>query len=155
MQPSSILARRPVIEISPAAVADVPRVIDLLRSLQLPVDDVESHVDSMWLAEDDGRLVGCIALEIYADGGLLRSAAVTAAAQGHGVGRQLTEAVIAAAARLKLPALYLLTTTAEAYFPRFGFEVIQRADVPAGVQASVEFRSACPASAIVMRRVAA
>lgn len=145
---------RPV-EIRPATAADVPGVIDLLGSQHLPVDDIESHVGSMWVALDDGRLVGCIALEVYADGGLLRSAAVTDDARGSGVGRRLTETVIAAATRMALPALYLLTTTAESYFPRFGFEVITRGDVPAGVQASVEFRSACPASAIVMRRAMA
>jgi amino-acid N-acetyltransferase len=45
-----------------------------------------------------------------------------------------------------------LTTTAERYFPKFGFERIERNDVPASVQASVEFTSACPSSAIVMRK---
>ena len=38
------------------------------------------------------------------------------------------------------------------FFPKFGFEQIARADVPASVQASVEFQSACPASAVVMRK---
>ena len=47
--------------------------------------------------------------------------------------------------------VFLLTTTAEGFFPRFGFERIQRSDVPSSVQTSVEFRSACPASAVVMR----
>jgi amino-acid N-acetyltransferase len=48
--------------------------------------------------------------------------------------------------------VFLLTTTAEAFFPKFGFEQIQRIDVPISLQASVEFQSACPASAIVMRK---
>jgi amino-acid N-acetyltransferase len=48
--------------------------------------------------------------------------------------------------------VFLLTTTAEGFFPRFGFEAVRHADVPASVQASVEFQSACPASAIVMRK---
>jgi amino-acid N-acetyltransferase len=46
----------------------------------------------------------------------------------------------------------LLTTTAERYFPRFGFERVDRKDVPESVRASVEFTSACPSSAIVMRK---
>ena len=49
-------------------------------------------------------------------------------------------------------AVFLLTTTAEAFFPKFGFEPMLARDVPASVQASVEFRSACPASAVVMRK---
>jgi hypothetical protein len=46
----------------------------------------------------------------------------------------------------------LLTTTAERFFPKFGFESIARTDVPATVQASIEFTSACPTSAAVMRK---
>jgi amino-acid N-acetyltransferase len=48
--------------------------------------------------------------------------------------------------------VFLLTTTAERFFPKFGFEQIARDEVPASVKASVEFRSACCASAIVMRK---
>jgi amino-acid N-acetyltransferase len=50
-----------------------------------------------------------------------------------------------------LAGVYALTTTAERYFPRLGFEVIERADVPAPVQESLEFRSICPASAVALR----
>ena len=45
-----------------------------------------------------------------------------------------------------------LTTTAERFFPKFGFEGIARSDVPPSVQASIEFTSACPSSAMVMRK---
>ena len=51
--------------------------------------------------------------------------------------------------------VFLLTTTAEGFFPKFGFALIQRNDVPRSVQSSVEFHSACPASAVVMRKVLA
>lgn len=36
------------------------------------------------------------------------------------------------------------------FFPRFGFETITRDEVPASGQDSVQFRGACPASAVVM-----
>jgi len=49
----------------------------------------------------------------------------------------------------------LLTTTAADFFPKFGFEPIARADVPASVQSSIEFTSACPATATVMRKTLA
>lgn len=77
---------------------------------------------------------------------------VDAGWQGRRLGHQLTEAALNLARQRKLNAVYLLTTTAEAFFPRFGFTAIPREDVPASVQASVEFQSACPASAIVMRK---
>ncbi len=47
--------------------------------------------------------------------------------------------------------LVLLTTTADAWFPRFGFERMSRDAAPASLRASEEFRGACPASAVVMR----
>jgi len=48
--------------------------------------------------------------------------------------------------------VYLLTTTAEKYFPRFGFARTTRAAVPETVKESAEFRGACPDTAVVMRR---
>jgi amino-acid N-acetyltransferase len=51
-----------------------------------------------------------------------------------------------------LRALYLLTMTAEHYFPRFGFEAVERGAVPAAIAETLEFRSACPASAVAMAR---
>jgi amino-acid N-acetyltransferase len=48
--------------------------------------------------------------------------------------------------------VFLLTTTAERFFARFDFEQITRDEVPPSVRRSVEFESACPAAAIVMRK---
>jgi amino-acid N-acetyltransferase len=60
------------------------------------------------------------------------------------------EQVMANARARKLDALYLLTTTAENFFTRFGFAVTDRANVPKPIAATCEFREACPASAAVM-----
>ena len=140
------------IAIEQARRSDFEEVLGLLRAQKLPVDDLESHLDTTLVARRDGAIVGSVAVEVYADGGLLRSVAVASDVQGLGVGRKLTEAAFSLAEARGLPALYLLTTTAETYFPKFGFERITRAEVPASVQASVEFTSACPSSAVVMRR---
>jgi len=81
--------------------------------------------------------------------------AVDPALQGTGLGHRLTDAAIARAAERGITSLYLPTMTAERFFPKFGFEQIRRDEVPDSLKASVEFQSACPASAIVMRRIAA
>ena len=47
----------------------------------------------------------------------------------------------------------MIVTTAAQYLPKFGFERIRRADVPPTVQRSIEFTSACPTSATVMRKL--
>ena len=138
--------------IEPARERDLTEIHGLLERLQLPVEGVDDHVGTMLVARDGARLVGTAALELYADGALLRSVAVDPAYQGRRVGHHLTEAALQLARAHGARAVFLLTTTAERFFPRFGFEPIGREDVPESVQASVEFRSACPASAIVMRK---
>jgi N-acetylglutamate synthase-like GNAT family acetyltransferase len=141
------------VHITRASEADGPSMLQLLRASGLPIDGLVDHLNTALVARDGAEIVGCAAVEIYADGALLRSVAVAPAARGHGVGERLTEAAIALARSLRTPAVYLLTTTAESYFPRFGFVQSTRDLIPTGVQQSVEFRSACPASAIVMRTV--
>lgn len=104
------------------------------------------------MARDNGTIAGTAALELYTDGALLRSVAVAPERQGQGLGRELTKAAIRLAEQRHAPAVYLLTTTADRFFPEFGFQRIERAEVPASVQTSIEFTSACPSSATVMRK---
>jgi N-acetylglutamate synthase-like GNAT family acetyltransferase len=140
------------VHITRASEADGPSILQLLRDSGLPIDGLVDHLNTALVARDGISVVGCAAVEIYPDGALLRSVAVTPPMRGHGVGERLTEAAVTLARSLGAPAVYLLTTTAEAYFPRFGFVQTTRELVPTGVQQSIEFRSACPASAIVMRK---
>ena len=131
---------------------DLPEVRSLLAHVRLPLDAIDAHVSSMLVAREDGRVVGVAALELYEDGALLRSVAVEPRMQGRRLGHELTEAALRLAAQHHVTTVFLLTTTAERFFPKFGFETIARDVVPSSVQASVEFRGACPASAIVMRK---
>ena len=138
--------------IEPATANDLPDVHALLARHNLPLDDVSSHVETMVVAREAGRVVGVAAVELYGSGALLRSVAVDPAAQGRRLGHQLTEAALELARKRRVETVFLLTTTAEKFFPRFGFEQISRSDVPEPVRASVEFNSACPSTAVVMRK---
>ncbi len=131
---------------------DLAGVLRLLERHGLPLDGASALGEAMVVARSAGQVVGAAALELYTDAALLRSVVVDASVQGQGVGQRLTEAALALANDLRIPTVFLLTTTAAAFFPRFGFERISREHVPASVRASVEFQSACPASAVVMRR---
>jgi amino-acid N-acetyltransferase len=139
-----------VVHIEPGQPDDLDPMLSLLAANGLPIDGVRDILRSSVVARQNGRLVGMAAIEIYPEGGLLRSVAVDQALRGTGVGIRLARAAIDAARTLRLPALYLLTATAEGFFPKFGFERITRAGVPPSVLASVEFATACPASATVM-----
>ena len=131
---------------------DLAEIRALLARLNLPLDGVDDHLRTMLVAREDGLVVGTAALELYGDGALLRSVAVDPSRQGRQLGHELTEAALHLAAEHRAPTVFLLTTTAERFFPKFGFQPITRDNVPPSIQASVEFRSACPASAIVMRK---
>jgi arsenate reductase len=131
---------------------DLPAVRRLLERLRLPLDGVDDHVRTLLVAREDGQIVGTAGLEVYADAALLRSVAVGPTQQGRRIGHQLTDAALRLARTRGVATVYLLTTTAERFFPKFGFEQIAREEVPAAVRSSVEFRSACPTSATVMRK---
>jgi amino-acid N-acetyltransferase len=135
-----------------ATVEDLVELESLLSASKLPTAGVADHLADFLVAERDGRIEGVIGLERYGSQGLLRSVVVAPGVRGRGIGDQLVSQLIERARSTGISELYLLTTTAEKYFPRFGFEQTTRAEVPASVQESVEFRGACPDTAFVMRR---
>jgi amino-acid N-acetyltransferase len=138
--------------VRPARGADHAAVLGLLAAADLPLMGVPATLEGFLVAEQAGRVVGAVGLEPYGPDALLRSAVVSPEARGSGVGQALVSDIIRHASARGVRGVYLLTTTAERYFPRFGFERIERSEVPAAVRDSDEFRVACPASAVVMRR---
>lgn len=131
---------------------DLPAIERLLTASSLPLDGVREALPSFVLAEVGDTLVGVAGLEVCCDNALLRSVAVDPAWRSQGIGRLLVTRVIADAESRGIHALYLLTTSAERYFPGFGFRRITRDEVPEDVRVTAEFQSACPASATVMTR---
>lgn len=138
------------LQLVPAMPADLPAVLELLAASNLPRDGLAEHFDAAVVARDGAAVVGSAALELYGEAALLRSVAVAEGLRGQGLGRELTTAALELARARGVRRVYLLTTTAETYFPAFGFAPIARAEVEPAVQASVEFAGACPASAAVM-----
>jgi amino-acid N-acetyltransferase len=137
--------------IEPASPRDLDAITALLVASQLPIEGLAAHLANVLVVRDGTGIVGVAALEVYAGGALLRSVAVDERVRGRGVGQRLVEAALARARQLGVPAVFLLTDTAAAFYPRFGFARISRDDVPEDVKESVEFASLCPASATVMR----
>ena len=139
------------VAIVPATAADLGRVLELLEHNHLPRAEIEQHLDTVLVAREGNRIVGCGAVELYGTAGLVRSIAVDLPHRGLGLGIQLTEAVLALARSHGLKTVYLLTETAQGFFPRFGFRSIRREEVDPAVKRSVEFTKACPETAHAMR----
>ena len=153
----SLEARDPVSTVGGAVLRsarsdDLAAIERLLVASQLPTTGVADALEGFIVAEHDGKVVGVIGLERCSEYALLRSAAVDASWRGRGLGRELVHRIIAEAETRGVRALYLLTATAEHYFPSFGFQPTSRDEVPDPVRRTREFRDLCPASAAVMRR---
>jgi amino-acid N-acetyltransferase len=138
-------------ELRAARPADRRAIEQLLDAAQLPTVGVGDALDNFVVAQHDGRIIGVAGLELCGVNALLRSVTVVREWRGEGVGRALVERIIDEADARGVP-LYLLTTTAERYFPTFGFTTISRAAAPEDIRTSEEFTVACPASATLMTR---
>jgi N-acetylglutamate synthase-like GNAT family acetyltransferase len=132
--------------------SDIKPVETLLSSNNLPLEGVSENFDEFVVAEDKGQVAGAIGLERFGSVALLRSAVVASDQRGSGIGARLVEQLLDHARETGISEIYLLTTTAEDYFPRFGFKRTTRDAVPSAVKQSAEFKGACPDSAIVMAR---
>ncbi len=128
------------VTLTPARPGDVPAILDLVRAVQLPPEGIEATLEYFWVAREGEQIVGTVGLEVYDDLALLRSLAVTPARQHTGLGRVLTETALSYLTTRQFRAVYLLTTTAGAFFARYGFALLARDQVPASVQRSVEFQ---------------
>jgi amino-acid N-acetyltransferase len=73
--------------------------------------------------------------------------------QGNGLGKFIIAGLEKVSKQKRIDCLYLLTTTAEDFFNKEGYEVINRDDVPESIKNTSEFSSVCPSSAIVMKKV--
>jgi amino-acid N-acetyltransferase len=140
------------ISYSPATAADVSSVRTLLVDCALPADDIHKHVEHFVVAKDGNDLVGVIGLELLGSAALLRSFAVARQHRRRGVGKELYKRVLAYAQLRDVSALYLLTSTAVDYFSRLGFRLVARAEVPAEVRGTEEFRNLCPSTATCLTK---
>jgi amino-acid N-acetyltransferase len=136
-------------QIRPAQLEDRKSICMLLSRFKLPLDGLEET--KLWVFEEsNGEVAGVAGLEVYGNQGLLRSVAVIKSKHNQGYGTSLVNHVIAEAKKSNVQDLFLLTTTAPVFFKKLGFKEESREKVSGSVRNSVEFKSACPKTAILM-----
>jgi amino-acid N-acetyltransferase len=107
--------------------------VALLAAEGLPVADLtDAHLEHFFCAGFDGSPTALVGLEIYGTDALLRSLVVGADARTKGLGSALVRHAEHYAAARHVQAIYLLTTTAEAFFERLGYRR-RRSDASAAV----------------------
>jgi len=142
--PGSVAAEVIVV---PARAEDLPTIERLLEEVGLPTDVTPSLSDFL-VARHQYNIVGCV----QGPDALFRSLAVDPAYRGSGLGRRLYKTLVETVRGKFVERAYLLTTTIASLGESWGFKRIDRAEVPAGIQATSQFRGACCASAVAMWR---
>jgi amino-acid N-acetyltransferase len=107
-------------------------------------------LEHFFFVGSDGSPTGLVGLEIYGTDALLRSLVGDETARGKGLGSALVDHAEQYAASKSVRSIYLLTTTAEAFFKRLGYERIDRSRAPPSIKETHEFASLCPASSAFM-----
>ena len=136
-----------------ASPADKTRIRQLLSSCGLPHEDITpEHLHHFWVLKEKRQVIGVIGLEALRPLALLRSLAIDPLFRNRGLGSQLTQQAEKYADSLKLQALYLLTTTAEGFFAKRGYQKVLRETIPNQIQGTAEFSSLCPVTAVCMMK---
>jgi amino-acid N-acetyltransferase len=129
------------------------KIIDLLTASALHTADItEAMLRNFVVARKGDKIVGVIGLEIAGSDALVRSLAVHADFRHQGVAAMLTTAIERYGRSCGIDMLYLLTLTAEPFFAEQGYERSDRRAAPSGMQATREFQSLCPDTAVCMRK---
>ena len=126
-------------------------VKQLLSESSLPIEDITAqHLQHFFGCGSGLELEGLVGLELYGEVALLRSLAVASSRRGSGVGSGLVAHAERHARDQGVQSLYLLTTTAEAFFMRRGYARIPRDAAPTAIKSTKEFSGICPTSSAFM-----
>lgn len=139
----------PVISSRPDLVA----VKRLLTATRLPDGDLtDAHLEHFFHAVRDCQLLGIVGVEVLGESGLLRSLVVRDDSRASGFGSTLVTHAEGYARSRGVRDLYLLTTTAQAFFAARGYHAVSRDRAPHTIKATREFAAICPASAVLMTK---
>jgi amino-acid N-acetyltransferase len=137
-------------QVRTATQADSEGIIALLQANELPTSDLAECRPEFVVVEDSGELIGTGGVQVFGDAALVRSVAIAKDRQKTGLGTSLLGELERHASAQGVRELVLLTQTAEPFFARHGYSRVERVSVPQPIQATAEFRSLCPASAVCM-----
>ena len=92
--------------------------------------DIYENLQAFSVAELDGNVVGCFALQVvWSDLAEIKSLAVDEASTEKGIGKMLVAAAIEQAGQLGLPRVFALTLEPD-FFEKMGFEIIDKDTLP-------------------------
>jgi amino-acid N-acetyltransferase len=120
-----------------ATLNDVQTIVELVNHyatmgemLHRSFNQIAQNIRNYVVADDDGNVIGCGALDIaWGDLAEIRSLAITEAYQGKGVGSRIVRALMRDAQELGVKNVFCLTYKPQ-FFERFGFRVVEKQTLP-------------------------
>ena len=120
-----------------ARLADIPALQEMInyyaaKQIMLPrtLTDLYECVREFLVAEEDGQILGCGALKLYSQElGEIRSLCVSPGVENRGLGRALTENLLAEAEQFGLKTVFALTLVTD-FFLKRGFRESVRERFP-------------------------
>lgn len=126
-------------------------VAKLLEAAALPTLDLtDAHMKHFFFAGAPDSPTGVVGLEFCGSDALLRSLVVAETHRSTGLGAALAQRAEQHALASGARSIFLLTTTAEAFFANRGYVPASRESAPAGIARTREFADICPASSAFM-----
>jgi amino-acid N-acetyltransferase len=127
----------PGMKVRSARVSDVRTISALInyyaehdKMLFRSLADIYENLQTFLVAEGNGQVAGCCALEvIWSDLAEIKSLAIAEGRTGEGIGRMLVEAATSKARELGVPKLFALTLEPK-FFKRLGFSVVEMDELP-------------------------
>ncbi|MGH8139900.1 MAG: arsenic resistance N-acetyltransferase ArsN2 [Steroidobacteraceae bacterium] len=127
----------------------------LLTAAALPALDLtEGHMEHFFFIGPEAAPIGLIGVEFCGSEALLRSLVVARDRRSEGIGGALVDHVESHAHARGARSIFLLTTTAEAFFSRRGYVRAARQSAPSTIRNTREFAHICPAgSAFLVKQI--
>ncbi len=129
---------------------DIPEIKKLLKENDLPIEDLANRIE-FYIEKERNQIIVAGGLEPFGNVVILRSVAVSENYKGKGLGAKMTRHLLDASKEQGFSTVFLLTMTAENYFPKFGFIEVDRESAPKEIKSSSEFTTVCPDSAVLMK----
>jgi amino-acid N-acetyltransferase len=120
-----------------ARVSDVPQMHKLINSLAdkgemlaRSLSEIYENIRDYFVVRQGERVIACVALHVsWSDLAEIKSLVVAEDCQQQGVGARMMEACIREAKGLGIPTIFCLTYK-PAFFEKFGFSQVDKAELP-------------------------
>lgn len=137
-------------------ITSLDEILPILTKCNLPVSDISASSPPLFFGvRVAGALAAVVGLELFESVGLLRSLAVSHLCRGRGHAQELVAYAESFAASHGVESLFLLTTTADAFFEKLGYTPASRQSAPQAIQTTPQFSGVCPSSSALLSKYVA